>query len=336
MICPSCGTVNNGQDRFCARCRARLPDHAADAESTGHEPAGRVILGGRFKVIRSLGKGGMGEVLLAEDARLGRRVAVKCISAGSLNDADSKARFLREGQMASRLKHPNICDVYETAEENGRGYLIMRFVDGVTLDQLLKMKPLSDGQVIDIASQVAEGMAVAQEHGIVHRDIKPGNIMIDRSGLVKILDFGLANICTAPKAEIPNAERRARPRIEKRTVLGTASYMSPEQTRGETLDGRSDVFSFGVVLFEMIENRNPFCGDEDIVTVYNILHREVQFSRPAPESLRAIVCKCLQKDRNRRYRDFGEIKKALQALDKGGTAQFQGGMAKRPDRKFRR
>jgi len=312
MVCHCCGTAN-----------------------TGPELAGRVILDGRFKVIRSLGRGGMGEVLLAKDVMLGRRVAVKCISAGSLSDVDSKARFLREGQTASRLKHPNICDVYETAEENGRGYIIMRYVDGVTLDQLLKMKPLSGGQVIDIAFQVAEGMAVAQEHGIVHRDIKPGNIMIDRSGLVKILDFGLANICTAPKTGIPNAERRARARIDKGTVLGTASYMSPEQTRGEKLDGRSDIFSFGVVLYEMIENRNPFCGDEDIVTLYNILHREVQFSRPAPEALRAIVSKCLQKDRTCRYQDFGDIKKALQALGEEAV-QFQGGMAKRPDRKFSR
>ncbi|MDD8013799.1 MAG: serine/threonine-protein kinase [Acidobacteriota bacterium] len=313
MVCPLCHTANS------------LP-----------ELAGRVILGGRFKVIRSLGRGGMGEVLLAEDMKLGRRVAVKCISAGSLSDADAKARFLREGQTASRLKHPNICDVYETAEENGRGYIIMRYVDGVTLDQLLKMKPLSVGQVIGIASQVVAGMAVAQEHGIVHRDIKPGNIMIDRSGLVKILDFGLANICTAPETGIPNAERRARPRIEKGTVLGSASYMSPEQTKGEKLDGRSDVFSFGVVLYEMIESRNPFCGDEDIVTLYNILHRQVQFNRPAPEALRAIVGKCLQKERNCRYQGFAEIKQALQVLGKEEAVQFQGGMAKRPDRKFSR
>jgi serine/threonine protein kinase/tetratricopeptide (TPR) repeat protein len=311
MICPSCAAVNDEQNRACSGCHAPLPPAAPEARGA--------ILGGRFRVLRSLGRGGMGEILLAEDVKLGRRVAVKSISGGVLSECDSRARFLREAQAASRLEHPNICTIYEIAEEGGREFIVMQFVDGVTLDQLLKMKPLSLGQIRDIAAQVVEGMIAAQKQNIVHRDIKPGNIMIDRSGQVKILDFGLAKICSGPDSDLGNAdaaaERRDHDLTEKGIVLGTVSYMSPEQAKGLKLDGRSDVFSFGVLLYEMLENRNPFLEDENIVTLYNILHREVQFSRPAPEALRAIIRCCLQKDRNRRYRDFSEIRQALAALN---------------------
>jgi len=264
-------------------------------------------------VLRSLGKGGMGEILLAEDVKLGRKVAIKSISPAALSECDSKARFVREARAASRLEHPNICTIYEIAEENGREFIVMQYIDGVTLDQLLKMKPLAIGQVIQIAAQMADGMAAAQAQNIVHRDIKPGNIMIDRGGQVKILDFGLAKICGETEADSA-ADRRDSELTEKGIVLGTVSFMSPEQAKGLKLDGRSDVFSFGVVLYEMIESRNPFSDDENIVTLYNILHREVQFSRRAPEALRAIVRRCLQKDRNRRFSDFGEIRQALDAL----------------------
>jgi len=264
-------------------------------------------------VLRSLGKGGMGEILLAEDVKLGRKVAIKSISPGALSECDSKARFLREARAASRLEHPNICTIYEIAEEDGREFIVMQHIDGVTLDQLLKMRPLSIGQIIQIADQVADGMAAAQAQNIVHRDIKPGNIMIDRSGQVKILDFGLAKICGEMEAH-SEAERRDSDLTEKGIVLGTVSFMSPEQAKGLKLDGRSDVFSFGVVLYEMLENQNPFSDDENIVTLYNILHREVHFTRRAPEALRAIISRCLQKDRGRRFRDFGEIRQALAAL----------------------
>ncbi len=312
MICPSCGAANSDHDSLCSQCRASLTGSGTDARaSTAAE--GRLILGGRFRVLRSLGKGGMGEILLAEDVKLGRKVAIKSISPAALSECDSKARFLREARAASRLEHPNICTIYEIAEEDGREFIVMQYIDGVTLDQLLKMKPLAIGQVIQIAAQMAEGLAAAQAQSIVHRDIKPGNIMIDRGGQVKILDFGLAKICGETEADRA-ADRRDSDLTEKGIVLGTVSFMSPEQARGLKLDGRSDVFSFGVVLYEMLENRNPFSDDENIVTLYNILHREVQFSRRAPEALRDIVRRCLQKDRNRRFSDFGQIRQALAAL----------------------
>ncbi len=291
----------------------------------------------RFKIVKSLGKGGMGEILLAADVKLGRNVAIKSISADSLQDCDTKARFLREAQAASRLDHPNIRAIHEIAEEDGREFIVMEYVDGVTLDQLMKMKPLSVDSVIDIASQIADGMAAAQQRGIVHRDIKPGNIMIDRSGQVKILDFGLAKICTHTDPGAAEEERRDRDLTAKGIVLGTASYMSPEQARGLPLDGRTDIFSYGVVLYEMLEGRNPFSGEEDAVTLYNILHRKVQFSDRTPEAWRRVIRHALEKDRRRRYDDFAAIAMDLVALriEGAGNArrspdQSSGGMAKRP------
>jgi serine/threonine protein kinase len=272
------------------------------------------MIGGRFQVIRSLGKGGMGEILLAREVKLGREVAIKSISADSLCDNGAKARFRREAQAAARLDHANIRAIYEIAEEDGREFIVMEYVDGVTLDQLLKMKPLALDRVIDIAAQIADGMAAAQGQRIVHRDIKPGNIMIDRSGRVKILDFGLARISPAAGPSGAPEDRCDRELAEKGFVLGTAAYISPEQARGLELDGRSDIFSYGVVLYELIENRNPFAAAEDAVTLYNVLHREVRFSRRVPAALRAIVQKALRKDREQRYRDFREIRKDLLAL----------------------
>jgi serine/threonine protein kinase/tetratricopeptide (TPR) repeat protein len=315
MICPACGAVNGESGRFCVKCRAPLPEAPASGDRAPL-PTGKPILGGRFRVNRSLGKGGMGEIFLAEDVKLGRKVAIKSISADAICDRDSKSRFLREAQAASRLDHANICTIYEIAEENGREFIVMQYIDGVTLDQLIKLKPLSLDQVVDIAAQIADGMAAAQSRHVVHRDVKPGNIMIDRNGQVKILDFGLAKICAGPGqgAGDADAENHDRDLTEKGIVLGTVSYMSPEQARGQKLDGRSDIFSFGVVLYEMIENRNPFSDNENIVTLYNILHRDIEFSRPAPDALRQIVRKSLQKDRDRRYGDFAEIRGELTAL----------------------
>jgi serine/threonine protein kinase len=271
------------------------------------------IFGDRFRIIRSLGKGGMGEVYLADDSRLGRQVALKCIGAAALGDDGSRARFRREAQAASRLDHPNICKIYGIDEADEKEFIIMQFVDGVTLDQLLRMKPLSVGKIIGIALQITEGMIAAQAQDIVHHDLKPGNIMIDKNGVVRILDFGLAEF--RPRKTADRKTRRPEPGLSaKDMVMGTASYMSPEQLAGQDYDGRSDIFSFGVVLFEMIENINPFSTPDNIVTFYNIRHREIQFSRNIPETLRAIVKKSLRKDREERYGDFAEIRRDLLAL----------------------
>jgi serine/threonine protein kinase len=264
----------------------------------------------RFRVIKVLGRGGMGEIYLAEDNKLHRKVAIKSISGDFRRDRDAKARFRREAQAASLLDHPNICTIYEIAAENDREYIVMQYVDGITLEQLKKIKPLALGKIVDIALQITEGMIAAHTRNIMHLDVKPGNIMIDKSGKVKILDFGLAEICPG---KTPNREKsRPEPGLnENDIVMGTASYMSPEQAEGRELDGRSDIFSFGVVLYELLERKNPFYERENNVTLYNILHKEIKLSQDIPQPLQEIVHKALQKDRDRRYNDFGEIKKDL-------------------------
>lgn len=268
------------------------------------------IIDGRYKISKVLGRGGMGEIYLAEDNKLQRKVAIKSISSDLLRDRDAKMRFRREAQSASLLDHPNICAIYEIAGENDREYIIMEYVDGVTLGQLQKMKLLALGKIIAIALQITDGMIAAQAQNIVHLDIKPSNIMIDKNGKVKILDFGLAEICPGKTANRKNS--RSEPVLnQKGVVMGTVSYMSPEQAKGWELDGRSDIFSFGVVLYELLERKNPFSERDNIVTLYNILHKEIKLSQDIPKGLQKIVHKTLRKDRERRYNNFKEIKKDL-------------------------
>ena len=316
-----CGFVNEDAERFCGHCHAELALHP----KTGTEEVNpswdltqistrnvfpENIINGRFKIIKVLGRGGMGEIYLAEDNKLQRKVAIKSISSDLLRDRDAKTRFRREAQSASLLDHPNICAIYEIAGENDREYIIMEYVDGVTLGQLQKMKLLALGKIIAIALQITDGMIAAQAQNIVHLDIKPGNIMIDKNGKVKILDFGLAEICPGKTANRKNS--RSEPVLnQKGVVMGTVSYMSPEQAKGWELDGRSDIFSFGVVLYELLERKNPFSERDNIVTLYNILHKEIKLSQDIPNGLQKIVHKTLRKDRDRRYNDFREIKNDL-------------------------
>ena len=271
------------------------------------------IIKNRFRIIKSLGLGGMGEIFLAEDIKMGRKVAIKRMHADFIPAPAAKPGFRSGARAASRIKHPNVCPIYEIVEENDREFIVMQYVDGVTLDQMLKMKSLSLDKIIAIALQVAAGLEAAQDRNIVHRDIKPGNIMIDRSGQVKILDFGLAKTCPGTlahkKKACPDAELS-----DKGMVMGTTAYMSPEQVKGLHTDGRTDIFSFGVVLYEMIENKSPFAASENIVTLFHILHSKVRFSRDVPKLLQAIVRKAVRKDRRHRYKDFRAIKTDLLAL----------------------
>lgn len=262
-----------------------------------------------------LGRGGTGDVFLAEDSKHGRQVAIKRIGADFILDLEEGSHFRHGAQAASQLNHPNVCAIYEIIEEQDREFIIMQYVDGVTLAKLMKIKPLTLDQVIDIALQIAAGLQAAQDRNIVHRDIKPGNIMIDCSGKVKILDFGLAKIC--PVAVATENKVCTDPELaDKGIIMGTASYMSPEQVKGLHTDGRTDIFSYGVVLYEMIENKNPFSARENIVTLYNILHSKIRFSRDVPKLLRAIVKKAVRKNRRYRYKDFSEIIKDLLVLQK--------------------
>jgi eukaryotic-like serine/threonine-protein kinase len=322
MVCKNCGAENDDKEKFCSQCHAPLP---AKNGSKKIKPSWDYtvisdrnifpenIIDGRFKIIKVLGRGGMGEIFLAEDNVHKRMVAVKIISSDLLRDRYAQARFKREAQAAEMLDHPNICAIYEIAEENGREYIFMQYVDGVNLEQLQKMKPLTPNRIIDIALQVAEGMIAAQAQHIVHLDIKPGNIMIDKGGKVKILDFGLAEF--RPRKTADRKTRRPEPGLSATdVVVGTAAYLSPEQAEGRDPDGRSDIFSFGVVLYELLEKENPFSDRDNVVTLYNILHKEIKLGPHVPLPLQKIVYKTLQKDRERRYNNFREIKKDLTAV----------------------
>lgn len=324
MNCINCGAENAVDARFCKTCGERLGPPSKEivlvsdpqevpSPNPPPEPEGTYIINKRFRVLGQLGKGGMGEVLLAEDVKLKRNVAIKSILLkGSMEDTTSKLRFLREAQTASRLDHVNICTIYEVYEESNRDYIVMQYIDGITLDQITGAKKLGVEKITDIAIQVCLGMEEAHVSDIIHRDVKPGNIMVDKKGVVKILDFGLAKF--SGDSFVRGDDSIDSNLTEKGYVLGTVAYISPEQARGKELDNRSDIFSFGVVLYEMIEGRNPFKEDEQIETLYNVLNKDIEFERDIPEELQRIVRKALEKDRDRRYQDFGSFRRDLQAF----------------------
>lgn len=267
-----------------------------------------MILNNRFEIIKELGVGGMGEIFLAEDLKLKRKVAVKRISDKAITDSKSKARFLREAQTASSLDHTNICTIYEIYNEDDGEYIVMQYIDGITIDKILSVKKLSINKIVDISIQICDGMIEAHNKGVIHRDIKPSNIMIDKKGRVKILDFGLAKF--EDKAVL-NKDSMETKLTEQGIIMGTVSYMSPEQAQAETIDKRSDIFSFGTVLYEMIEGNNPFISENKIETLYNVMNREIEFKRDSPLKLKETVGKCLKKNKSKRYSDFNEVRRDL-------------------------
>ena len=319
MRCQSCGIDNAVDAVFCQSCGTALDNSGSrnkenDATIITTGDSLGTLIEGRFKVKKVLGKGGMGEIYLAVDERLKREVAVKSISDDSMQDQSVRARFLREAQTASQLTHSNICTIYEIYDDLEREYIVMEFVNGITLNQIIKMKTLGVGKVLDIASQICCGMVEAHSKNIIHRDIKPTNIMVDGKGTVKILDFGLAKF--QDTSFFKNNGAVDSNLTQKGVVMGTVAYMSPEQAKGHELDMRADIFSFGVVLFEMLEGRNPFQGDEQIETLYNVLNREVEFQRRLPEPLKQIVRKLLAKNKKDRYASFRDVQNDLETFRK--------------------
>jgi len=214
-----------------------------------------------YRIVKQLGAGGMGEVYLAEDTRLDRKVALKLLPAEFTQDEDRVRRFIQEAKAASALNHPNIITIYEIGQEQGAHYIATEFIDGQTLRQRMLPERMSLALALDLAMQTASALVAAHEAGIVHRDIKPENVMVRRDGIVKVLDFGLAKLTERPATEVNiDAPTAAKIETDPGTVMGTASYMSPEQARGQKLDARTDIFSLGVVLYEMIAGRSPFEG----------------------------------------------------------------------------
>jgi serine/threonine protein kinase/tetratricopeptide (TPR) repeat protein len=263
---------------------------------------------GRYEIRSQLGAGGMGEVYLTEDTQLGRRVAIKLLSPELVADERANKRLVKEARAAATLDHPNICSIYEVGEADGRSFIAMQYIEGETLDSKLKRKPLELKESLTIASQVADALAEAHSHGIIHRDIKPGNIMITSRGQAKVMDFGLARVIAgAAESEAETRSLLTTPG----TIMGTMPYMSPEQLRGETLDARSDIFSFGVLLYEMLAGRQPFACASAAATISAILTQEppaLTSSRAhVSEELQRVVGKCLEKDRERRYRTMRDV-----------------------------
>jgi serine/threonine-protein kinase len=277
-----------------------------------------------YKILSEIGKGGMGEVYLAQDTKLNRKVAIKFLSDEFSKDADKLNRFIQEAQTASALNHPNIITIHEIGEADGAKYIALEYIKGETLTDRLKKK-LKFNSALDIATQVASALDAAHFAGIVHRDIKPDNVMIREDGLVKILDFGIAKLTEQKKPEIESEDKTA---VQVNTtpgmIIGTANYMSPEQAKGEEVDKRTDIFSFGVVLYEMLTGHLPFEGKTPMEIIGAVIHKEpILIDEEVPSELKRIITKTLRKDRDERYQtikdlliDLKDVKQELEFQDK--------------------
>jgi Tol biopolymer transport system component/tRNA A-37 threonylcarbamoyl transferase component Bud32 len=261
---------------------------------------------GTYRIEAPIGEGGMGVVYRALDTKLNRPVAVKFLS-NELADAEARRRFQREAQLASALNHPHILTVYDAGEFEGRQYLVTEFVDGGTLKSWAKQEPRTWRQIVELLTGVADGLAAAHQAGILHRDIKPENILVAKNGYAKLADFGLAK--AAEGAEDRNLTRTLTERHTRAgMIVGTIAYMSPEQASGKPMDGRSDIFSFGVVLYELLEGRRPFTGATDLEVLQKVIHQPAEpVGGELPTALRTVVEKALEKDPAERYQSMRDM-----------------------------
>jgi serine/threonine-protein kinase len=271
-----------------------------------------VMLAGRYQVIEELGHGGMGVVYKARDTHLDRYVALKLLPAEKVADTDRKRRFVQEAKAASALNHPNIIHVYDIDQSEGTDFISMEYVDGRTLGQLISPIGMPLSETLKCAAQIAEALAAAHKAGIVHRDLKPANVMVTEKGLVKVLDFGLAKLAPLAGLESPQTVTAAG------TIMGTLSYMSPEQAEGRPVDGRSDIFSLGAVLYEVASGIRAFERDSGIATLAAVLNEQPTPLRNVPAELAAIISRCLCKNPSDRFQRADEIIQALKQV--GGSA----------------
>jgi serine/threonine-protein kinase len=307
MKCPKCDFDNPRSSHFCSRCGAEISSgekpplsetkplrKSKDGIATGS------TFGGRYRIIEELGRGGMGVVYKAEDTKLKRHVALKLLPSDLTRDLEAKERFMQEAQAASVLDHPNICTIHEIDEnDDGQMFISMACYQGETLKKKIGRGPLDLGETVEIALQILKGLAKAHARGIVHRDIKPANIMITDDGIVSIMDFGLAKLAGQTRLTKTGA------------AVGTVTYMSPEQAQGKVVDQRTDIWSFGVVLYEMISGHLPFSGDHEQAMIYSILNVEpepiVRIRPEVPNEMGALISKALSKRIDLRYHAVADM-----------------------------
>jgi serine/threonine protein kinase len=301
---------------------------------------------GHFCLLEKIGEGGMGRVYKARDMQLERLVAIKVLPEARQSDADRRIRFVQEAKAASALNHPNIITIHEIGEQDEQTFIVMELVDGKPLNELIPRKGMRLAEALRIAAQVADALTAAHAAGIVHRDLKPANIMVDTHGRVKVLDFGLAKLTASASAlsaadDVTHSLSAAQPVTEEGIIVGSFPYMSPEQAQGKPVDARSDIFSFGAVLYEMITGQRAFRGESRISTLAAIVEKDPpppgEIAATPPELERLIV-RCLRKDINRRSQNMSDVKLALEELrDESESGKLPGPAVGTPARgRFRR
>ncbi len=311
--CPKCQSENPETATFCADCGTRLslPEEPSfSVTKTLISPAAKgSLLAGKYRIIEPIGKGGMGVVYKAEDIKLERTVALKFLPAELTEDPEARERFVREAKAAAALSHPHICTVYEIGEDKNQYFIAMECIGGQSLKDKMLKGPLDQAGAIDIGIQVAEGLEEAHKKGIVHRDIKPGNIMVTEKGQAKVMDFGLAKVFGASLI------------TKEAKTMGTVAYMSPEQAQGKSVDHRTDIWSLGVVLYEMLTGQLPFKGEYEQSVMYAIVNKDVEpltkVRADIPKELENVVLTSLAKNPADRYHSMDELLEDLKAMAEG-------------------